>query len=147
MTGRTRLPKIPPAGQRALALLLGLALIPALALSPELAPRWRLSDPPAGGSAPAGEAVRPGPPKAAPLPEARRFLLGLPLDLNRATAKELTLLPGIGPARAAGIVALRRARGGLGSVKDLLAVPGLGPELVARLAPLAACGPEDGPGD
>ena len=41
-------------------------------------------------------------------PPAERLLLGLPLDVNAATAPELTLLPGVGPVLARRIVAARR---------------------------------------
>ena len=56
-----------------------------------------------------------------------------PLDLNRATAGELTGLPGIGPARAAAIVRWRETHGPFRRAEDLLAVPGIGPGTVERL--------------
>jgi len=62
-----------------------------------------------------------------------RLLFGEPLDLNRASAADLEVLPGIGPARAAAIVA-ERERGDFESVNDLRAVPGIGPRTVAGLA-------------
>ena len=62
--------------------------------------------------------------------------LGMPLDLNRATAQDLEALPGVGPKRAAAIVGFREANGGFRSVEDLERVPGLGPATVARLRPL-----------
>ena len=49
------------------------------------------------------------------------------LDLNRATADELTLLPGIGPRRARAIVADRERRGPFASVDALLRVRDIGP--------------------
>ncbi|MGH7546270.1 MAG: ComEA family DNA-binding protein, partial [Gemmatimonadota bacterium] len=58
-----------------------------------------------------------------------------PLDLNAATADDLQRLPGIGPKRAAQILALRRARGRFRSVEELLEVPGIGPKTLARLRP------------
>jgi hypothetical protein len=63
-----------------------------------------------------------------------RLALGLPLRLNSASAAELELLPGLGPARAAAIAA-ERARGGpFASLSELAArVPGIGPGAVARL--------------
>ncbi|MBM3307639.1 MAG: helix-hairpin-helix domain-containing protein [Candidatus Eisenbacteria bacterium] len=63
-----------------------------------------------------------------------------PVDVNRATAEELEALPGIGPARAAAIVALRERRGGLGSLEDLLDVKGIGPKTLERLRPFAVAG-------
>jgi competence ComEA-like helix-hairpin-helix protein len=64
-----------------------------------------------------------------------------PIDVNRASADELVALPGIGPARAEAIVALRDARGGLGSLDELLDVKGIGPKTLERLRPFAAAGP------
>lgn len=59
-----------------------------------------------------------------------------PLDLNRATEEELRLLPGVGPAIAGRILALRERRGGFGSADDLLEVRGIGPATIERLRPL-----------
>ncbi|HKK27166.1 MAG TPA: helix-hairpin-helix domain-containing protein [Gemmatimonadota bacterium] len=49
------------------------------------------------------------------------------LDVNRATAQELTRLPGVGPSIARRIVEIREREGGFRSVEDLRAVPGIGP--------------------
>lgn len=65
-----------------------------------------------------GDVAQPAPPR--------------PLDLNRATADDLQHLPGIGPVRAAAIVATR-ARRPFRSVRDLQRVPGIGPATVAKL--------------
>jgi competence ComEA-like helix-hairpin-helix protein len=62
-----------------------------------------------------------------------RLLFGEPLDLNRASAADLEVLPGIGPARAGAIVAERERRA-FESVDDLRAVSGVGPRTVAGLA-------------
>lgn len=64
-----------------------------------------------------------------------------PVDVNRASADELVALPGVGPARAAAIVALRDARGGLRSLDELLDVKGIGPKTLERLRPFAVAGP------
>jgi competence protein ComEA len=71
-----------------------------------------------------------------------RLLLGWPIALDTASARDLEALPGIGARRAAAIVA-ERARGGrFEHVGDLARVPGLGPASVERLAPqVTATGP------
>jgi competence protein ComEA len=56
-----------------------------------------------------------------------------PLDLNRATARDLERLPGIGPALAERIVASREQTGGFQSIEDLRRVPGLGRATISRL--------------
>ena len=47
------------------------------------------------------------------------------VDLNAAGKRELECLPGIGPARAESILALRSRRGGFGSVEELGEVSGV----------------------
>ncbi len=54
-----------------------------------------------------------------------------PLDLNSATSGELQRLHGVGPVRAAQIVAGRPYR----SVEELRRIPGVGPGHLARIAP------------
>lgn len=66
-------------------------------------------------------------PVARPARPARPAEPAAPLDLNRATAVELTRLPGIGPVLAARIVAARDAGGPFTSVDDLQRVGGVGP--------------------
>lgn len=48
------------------------------------------------------------------------------LNINRATAKELETLPGIGPVLAARIVEYRSANGSFLAIEDLKKVPGIG---------------------
>ncbi|MCP3984253.1 MAG: helix-hairpin-helix domain-containing protein [bacterium] len=60
------------------------------------------------------------------------LLFGTGLDPNHASARDLTVLPGIGPARAEAIVAYR-AHAGFCRLEDLESVHGLGPRTVARL--------------
>ncbi|MEW6516394.1 MAG: helix-hairpin-helix domain-containing protein [candidate division FCPU426 bacterium] len=60
------------------------------------------------------------------------------LDINRAGAAEWASLPGIGPALAGRIVALRARRRGFRSPEDLLDVKGLGPAKLERLRPWLA---------
>jgi competence protein ComEA len=59
-----------------------------------------------------------------------------PVDLNSATAAELDLLPGIGPATAQAIVDHREANGPFASVDDLEAVRGIGPAKLEAIRPL-----------
>ena len=71
--------------------------------------------PSGGGNAPTGSSAG-----ASSLPAG-------PVDLNRATVDELDVLPGIGPATAAAIVAYREQVGPFAAVDDLLKVQGIGP--------------------
>lgn len=64
----------------------------------------------------------------APGPEA----VCLRLNPNTASAVELTLLPGIGPARAAGIVTTRQGQAFRTPV-DLAAVDGIGPATIEQI--------------
>jgi competence protein ComEA len=57
------------------------------------------------------------------------------VNLNTASAEQLTLLPGIGDARARDIVAARQKQGGFKRVEDLLAVKGIGEASLAKLRP------------
>lgn len=64
-----------------------------------------------------------------------------PLDLNAATESELQQLPGVGPARARAIVALRNRKGRFRRVSQLLRVRGIGRATLRRLRPLLVVGP------
>ena len=57
------------------------------------------------------------------------------VNVNTASAEELSLLPGVGPARARAIVELRQQRGGFKRVEDLLEVKGIGDASLAKLRP------------
>jgi competence protein ComEA len=59
-----------------------------------------------------------------------------PVDLNRADAAALDLLPGVGPATADAIVRHRDLNGPFASVDDLLDVPGIGPAKLEALRDL-----------
>lgn len=54
-----------------------------------------------------------------------RFALGLPMDLNSASAPELELVPGIGEKTALRIIDYRRETGGFKKVSDLKNIPGI----------------------
>ena len=57
----------------------------------------------------------------------------LPLDLNKATAEELTALPGIGAELAERIVAYRNEHGGFAAVEEIMEVHGIGAGKFAAL--------------
>lgn len=69
----------------------------------------------------------PAPPEAAPV---------LIVNINTASAAELELLPGIGPALAQRIIEYRAKHGRFRRVDDLDAVRGIGPRTLERLRPL-----------
>ncbi len=71
------------------------------------------------------------------------LVVGLPVDINRASARALTAIPGIGDRRAADIVASRDADGPYRSVDDLARVKGIGPATVEDLRPFLVAGPAD----
>lgn len=78
-----------------------------------------------------------------PAPAERLDLPDMRLDLNTASAEELTLLPGIGPALAKHIVELRRARGRFESLDDLRQVSGLGPARIEAIGPHVVIDPAE----
>lgn len=63
------------------------------------------------------------------------------VNLNTATASELQTLSGIGPKKAADIIAYREQNGGFKSVEDLKNVSGIGDKTFEKLAPLVTIGP------
>jgi competence protein ComEA len=83
-------------------------------------------DPPALAGA---EDVSPG---QAADPQPHAPAIPLLINVNTATARELELLPQIGPALAQRIIE-ERARGRFRSVRDLERVRGIGPRTVERL--------------
>ncbi|MFG0305580.1 MAG: ComEA family DNA-binding protein [Phycisphaerales bacterium JB040] len=83
----------------------------------------RSADP--SGSEPATPAESPGAPSAIQL-----------IEINRADAAELQLLPGIGPVLAKRIVDDRSANGPFLDADDLQRVKGIGEKTAAKLAPM-----------
>lgn len=67
------------------------------------------------------------------------------VDLNRAEARELALLPGIGPVLANRIVANRDQLGPFDSVSDLGRVRGIGAKTLARIEPICFVEPSVAP--
>ena len=51
---------------------------------------------------------------------------GAKIDINRASAEELTRLTGVGPSHAAAIVAFREKNGPFKEPEDLMQVPRIG---------------------
>jgi competence protein ComEA len=58
-----------------------------------------------------------------------------PIDLNRATAQDLTQLPGIGEAIAKRIVDFREEHGPFKRVEDLMKVKGVGEKSLEKIRP------------
>lgn len=63
------------------------------------------------------------------------LVVGLPIDINRASARALQAIPGIGESRAQAIVEERISRGPFASVDELARVKGIGPKTVETLRP------------
>lgn len=78
---------------------------------------------------PAGKAA----PRLVPVRESVKYLLGYPMDLNRAGVRDLLLLPGIGPGLAKRIVQERRAKGEFASPDDLSRVKGISRKTLERI--------------
>ena len=55
------------------------------------------------------------------------------VNINTATAQELTSLPGIGQAKAEAIVKYREANGPFKSIEDITKVSGIGPKMLEKL--------------
>ena len=73
----------------------------------------------------------------------RRYTLPQPeaptlIDINTATAEELTALPGLGPRKAAALVAYREAHGPFATLADAAAVKGISLRMTESWAGLAA---------
>ena len=80
-----------------------------------------------GSAAPATPSTTSRPTKGAPSAQ---------VNLNTATVEQLDTLPGVGPVRAAAIVAWRNAHGKFTSVDQLGEVDGIGPGRLEKLRPL-----------
>jgi competence protein ComEA len=69
------------------------------------------------------------------------LVVGLPVDVNAASAAALEAIPGLGPSVSAAIVADREANGRFSSVEELDRVKGVGPSTVERMRPFVVVGP------
>lgn len=67
-----------------------------------------------------------------PAPAGAAQELSVPLNVNLATVKELTSLPGIGKVTAERIIEYRDANGNFSSVDDLTKVKGIGTKTLAK---------------
>jgi competence ComEA-like helix-hairpin-helix protein len=63
---------------------------------------------------------------------------GRPVNINKATAEEIALLPGVGAALAEAIVSFREEHGSFGAVEDIFDVPGMDAVSVDEVAELIA---------
>lgn len=64
--------------------------------------------------------------EVSPLPARKLFILGLPFNVNIATAEDLALIPGIGEKSAGWIVDYREGHGPFSTADDLTKVKGIG---------------------
>lgn len=69
-------------------------------------------------------------------PSATQPTSGAPISLNSADQAALETVPGIGPVRAAAIIAFREERGGFEAIEELLEVQGIGPTILASIREL-----------
>jgi len=60
------------------------------------------------------------------------------VNINTATVEELDRLPGVGPTKAAAIVAFREKHGAFKRVDDLDRVKGFGRKLIMKVRPFVA---------
>ena len=90
--------------------------------------------PPVLGSSVSPGSAGPGTPTSTPRPA--KGAPTAPINLNTATVEQLDTLPGVGPVRAAAIVAWRNAHGKFTSVDQLAEVDGIGAGRLEKLRPL-----------
>ncbi len=109
-------------------------------------PVERVSPRDARAGSPAGLSGPPNPARPSPAGESNSSAFGSSgsdavaalragrrIDLNAAAARDLELLPGIGPTLAQRIVADRTARGAFASASELVRVHGVGPKTASRV--------------
>jgi competence protein ComEA len=110
---------------------------------PTLPQLWQLTGapgnpPPPGPALPSGTRVevdKDGKYRLGSMSGTQLLTLGLPLDLNRATAADLEALPGIGPELARRIIDYRTAHGPFKRIDDLEEVSGIGSKKVEKIKP------------
>jgi len=100
------------------------------------APRWAAARPEQAAPARAVQPPRTRGTGAQPAP----VVDPRPLDLNHASADEISRLPGVGPSLARRIVEERERRGRFESPDGLRGVLGMGPKKLAALLPHVTAG-------
>jgi competence protein ComEA len=86
-----------------------------------------------------GCAADPGVPR--PLAGDELLAIGLPLDVNRASARELAFVPGLGARLAEALVQDRDRNGPFASVEDVTRVRGIGPRKLEKARPALTLAP------
>jgi competence protein ComEA len=81
---------------------------------------------------------------ARPLDGPQRLALGLPLDVNRATAGDLAAVPGLSARLGEEIVQDRGRRGPFRTLDELVRVRGIGPSRLVRARAYLVAGPAVG---
>lgn len=66
----------------------------------------------------------------------QKIVVGRGISLNTASARDLELLPGIGPKTAEKIIRWRETHGFFTSPEDLLLVRGVGPKTLEAIEPM-----------
>ncbi len=66
------------------------------------------------------------------------------IDINRATAEEIELLPGLGPALSRRVVEYRKINGPFARIEDLVRVQGIGPITLQRIKDQISAGSDTG---
>jgi competence ComEA-like helix-hairpin-helix protein len=64
---------------------------------------------------------------------AKRLILDMPVNINKATSMDLVLIPGIGRKTAEHIISFRRTNGSLQRLEDLMRIPGIKDKKFAKL--------------
>jgi competence protein ComEA len=64
---------------------------------------------------------------------ATKLMLQIPININRATAYDLALIPGIGEKTAMRIVEFRRTNGGFKTLEDVMQIPGIKEKKFSKL--------------
>lgn len=101
-----------------------------------IAPIWQFRDPAAPYQPPAS---------AQDEPTRADDAVG-PVNVNTADAEVLAELPGIGPAKAAAIIAYREEHGPFASLEELDEVKGISARMTESWAGLATVGTQESPG-